>query len=390
MKKEDKKVAKLAKKAKVDSKKVIITDEVSENYMRSKIEKKRGRPKKVSEDLNSLNYNPKLAELKRITKTMKRATVEDVQRFVGKQIEMSYPILEQVIGKEYFSDLMQNPKAKEILSSENVKTLIAEMIKEYTNFTIDVLSAISDAKFSVSDLNKNGEVLDRVNQLKDKYNPKLVSEIELYRSSIQSKEKANPLRETNEFITIRKEHIQQFLKMNKPEQEKQQKLKSKAKQLAEENEKTIVIRLKNRTDEKLRSVAVFDHLEHWAGQVEHTALLTQFPFKEFLRKMGSIQAGQWKIVTIRCHAKSEFNKFAEIQTDSGFQATYSNLWGQITSFSLKPEHLKDRDARVHKNIADIYLEDGISLDSDLQLEIDFLMPETEVSITFLVEKIDKQ
>ena len=195
MKKEKKQVAKLEKKAKVDSKKVLITNEMAENYMRDKIKKKKGRPKKVSEDFNPLNFNPQLADLKRITKTMKKATLDDIGNYVGTHLEMSYPILEQVIEKEYFADLIQNPNAKEILSSKNVKTLLAEMIKEYTDFTMDFLNKISDNKTSLSELNTNGEVLNRISQLKEKYNPKLVSQIELYKASI------NPKKEFNRIVT---------------------------------------------------------------------------------------------------------------------------------------------------------------------------------------------
>jgi hypothetical protein len=424
MKKEKKQVSKLEKTAKVDSKKVIITDEMAENYMRDKIKKKRGRPKKVSEDINRLNFNPQLADLKRLTKTMKKATLEDVQGFVGKQIEMSYPIIEQVIGKEYFSELMKNPKAKEILSSENVKTLIAEMVKEYTDFTMDVLSEISDAKFSVSDLNKNSEALDRVNQLKEKYNPKLVSEIELYKASINPKKEFNRI--VTEYLTdedfrkLSEEALDkinevdcsemkttsrwrpEFLAQVKPieinnndlrEEEKEFLPKSELKEapinsMKEPQLDWIEIKLKNATDEKLKDVLVFDHHEEFKGRVEYSSSVFDLGIKEFLRQLSSIQKGKYAIRFFRYIASCDLQKFADKQTNAYITAKYSDLLGKTYSIPYRPDHLKDHDNRVYKSIADVTTDRDLSFYSNLSLSLEYLMPETTLTIYIVVEKLN--
>ena len=128
MKKEKKQVAKLEKTAKVDSKKMLITDAISESYMRDKIEKKKGRPKKPKNHFKDPIKNVDIKELKRVTKTMSKATLEDIEKYLENYIELSYPILEQVLGKEFFSVLIQKPNVREILSSENVKKVISEKL----------------------------------------------------------------------------------------------------------------------------------------------------------------------------------------------------------------------------------------------------------------------
>ena len=414
MKKEKKQVAKLEKKAKVDSKKVLITNEMAENYMRDKIKKKKGRPKKVSEDFNRLNFNPQLADLKRLTKTMKKATLDDIGNYVGSHLEMSYPILEQVIEKEYFADLIQNPNAKEILSSKNVKTLLAEMIKEYTDFTMDFLNEISDNKTSLSELNTNGEVLNRISQLKEKYNPKLVSQIELYKASI------NPKKEFNRIVTeyladedFRKLSEEALDKINevdcsemkttsrwRPEflaQVKPIEIPKKLEHLIvptvenevgisenpnEEHLDLFSLSITNKSDEKIHKVKIFNYDFKEQKEIKYENL-EGMSYSEFLRKLDKVESEKYTIKKIRLVAVSNYKKFQDKQLEAKLYYKNKNIFARELTiliqlwFYYSPE-------QEHDNIIDI--KKSFILYSNSEFELEYLMPDTTVNLYFFLTK----
>ena len=414
MKKEENKVAKLEKKAKVDTKKVLITNEMAENYMRDKIKKKKGRPKKVSEDFNPLNFNPQLADLKRLTKTMKKATLDDIGNYVGSHLEMSYPILEQVIEKEYFADLIQNPNAKEILSSKNVKTLLAEMIKEYTDFTMDFLNEISDNKTSLSELNTNGEVLNRISQLKEKYNPKLVSQIELYKASI------NPKKEFNRIVTeyladedFRKLSEEAIDKINevdcsemkttsrwRPEflaQVKPIEIPKKLEHLIvptvenevdisenpnEEHLDLFSLSITNKSDEKIHKVKIFNYDFKEQKEIKYENL-EGMSYSEFLRKLDKVESEKYTIKKIRLVAVSNYKKFQDKQLEAKLYYKNKNIFARELTiliqlwFYYSPE-------QEHDNIIDI--KKSFILYSNSEFELEYLMPDTTVNLYFFLTK----
>jgi hypothetical protein len=414
MKKEKKQVAKLEKKAKVDSKKVLITNEMAENYMRDKIKKKKGRPKKVSEDFNPLNFNPQLADLKRITKTMKKATLDDIGNYVGTHLEMSYPILEQVIEKEYFADLIQNPNAKEILSSKNVKTLLAEMIKEYTDFTMDFLNKISDNKTSLSELNTNGEVLNRISQLKEKYNPKLVSQIELYKASINPKKEFNRI--VTEYLTDEdftqpsEEALEKINEVDcsemkttsrwRPEflaQVKPIEIPKKLEHLIvptvenevdisenpkEEHLDLFSLSITNKSDEKIHKVKIFNYDFKEQKEIKYENL-EGMSYSEFLRKLDKVESEKYTIKKIRLAAVSNYKKFQDKQLEAKLYYKNKNIFARELTiliqlcFYYSPE-------QEHDNIIDI--KKSFILYSNSEFELEYLMPDTTVNLYFFLTK----
>jgi hypothetical protein len=387
---------------------------MAENYMRDKIKKKKGRPKKVSEDFNPLNFNPQLADLKRITKTMKKATLDDIGNYVGTHLEMSYPILEQVIEKEYFADLIQNPNAKEILSSKNVKTLLAEMIKEYTDFTMDFLNKISDNKTSLSELNTNGEVLNRISQLKEKYNPKLVSQIELYKASINPKKEFNRI--VTEYLTDEdftqpsEEALEKINEVDcsemkttsrwRPEflaQVKPIEIPKKLEHLIvptvenevdisenpkEEHLDLFSLSITNKSDEKIHKVKIFNYDFKEQKEIKYENL-EGMSYSEFLRKLDKVESEKYTIKKIRLAAVSNYKKFQDKQLEAKLYYKNKNIFARELTiliqlcFYYSPE-------QEHDNIIDI--KKSFILYSNSEFELEYLMPDTTVNLYFFLTK----
>lgn len=427
MKNQKKEVVKLEKKAKVDSKKVLVTKDMSENFMREKIEKKRGRPKKVSDDLKYLNFNPQLAELKRVSKTIKKATLEEIEKFLGNNLELAYPILKQVIKEEDFIELTQTQNAQEVLSSQKVKRVLAEMVKEYTDFTMEFLDKVTDPNTSLNELNQDADALKKLDQLKEKYNRKLVVEVEVFNSSKEPKKKFNRI--VTEYLTdedfgkLSEEALEkinevdcsemktksrwrpEFLAQVKPieipekkerqiEEEKECSPNSELKEepvnlMNEAHLEWIEIKLKNLTDEKLKDVLVFDHHDEFKGRVEYSSSVFDLGIKEFLRQLSSIQKGKYVIRFFRYNAFCDLQRFADKQANAYITASFTNLSGTSYSIPYRPDHLKNHTKRVHEGIADVTTNADLSFYSNLSLSVEYLMPETTLTIYIVVEKLNK-
>lgn len=151
----------------------------------------------------------------------------------------------------------------------------------------------------------------------------------------------------------------------------------------------IEIRLKNLTDEKLKDVLVFDHHDEFKGRVEYSSSVFPHGIKEFLRQFSAIQKGKYAIRFFRYNAFCDLQRFADRQTNAYITATYSDLTGKTYSILYRPDHLKDNDNRAHKGIADVTPTNGVNFYSNLSLSLEYLMPETTLTIYLVVEKVDK-
>jgi hypothetical protein len=157
----------------------------------------------------------------------------------------------------------------------------------------------------------------------------------------------------------------------------------------------IEIRLKNLTDEKLKDVLVFDHHDEFKGRVEYSSSVFDLGIKEFLRQLSAIQKGKYAIRLFRYIASCDLQRFADRQINSYITASFSNLAGIRYTIPYCPDHLncpdhhKDHNNRVHEGVADVTPTNGVNFYSSLSLSLEYLMPETTLTIYLVVEKIDK-
>lgn len=150
----------------------------------------------------------------------------------------------------------------------------------------------------------------------------------------------------------------------------------------------IEIRLKNLTDEKLKDVLVFDHHDEFKGRVEYSSSVFPHGIKEFLRQFSAIQKGKYVIRCFRYIASCDLPRFADKQANAYITASFTNLSGTSHSIPYRPDHLKDNDNRAHKGIADVTPTNGVNFYSNLSLSLEYLMPETTLTIYLVVEKVD--
>jgi hypothetical protein len=403
MKKEKKQVAKLEKTAKVDSKKMLITDASSESYTRNKIEKKRGRPKKPKNHFKDPIKNVDIKELKRVTKTMSKATLEDIEKYLENYIELSYPILEQVLGKEFFSVLIQKPNVREILSSENVKKVIAEMTKEFTDYTLEILDALTGFKIPLKDINQVYMESQQLKKFKEKYSEKLKKEIDSYYATHTSNEG---------FKRIVTEYLGD--KECKPIEEALEKQSEKLIDDLEDAVKSVIspigvgllptpegistnlipqqaitdlsqvisLRLTNTTDEKLHNVKIFNFDFKGQYQIKYENL-TGMAYSEFLRKWDKLESKKYNINKVRLVAICDYKKFERKQLGGKLFYKNTNVFSLSSSVPTEPM-MWCSPFQEQPNIIDI--ERTFRILSDTEFELEYLMPDTAVEVHFFIIK----
>ena len=403
MKKEKKQVAKLEKKAKVDSKKVLITDAISESYMRDKIEKKKGRPKKPKNHFKDPIKNVDIKELKRVTKTMSKATLEDIEKYLENYIELSYPILEQVLGKEFFSVLIQKPNVREILSSENVKKVIAEMTKEFTDYTLEILDALTGFKIPLKDINQVSMESQQLKKFKEKYSEKLKKEIDSYYATHTSNEG---------FKHIVTEYLSD--KEGKPIEEALEKQTEKLIDDLEDAVKSVIspsfvaslsspegqgedftsptpigdlaqvisLRLTNTTDEKLHNVKIFNFDFKEQNQIKYENLIGM-SYSEFLRKWDKLESKKYTIKKIRLRCVCNYKKFQNKQLEAELYYKNKDIFSKEYVNPVQTK-LFYSPLQAQDDIIDI--EKSYTILANSEFELEYLMPDTAVEVHFFIIK----
>jgi len=403
MKKEKKQVAKLEKTAKVDSKKMLITDAISESYMRDKIEKKKGRPKKPKNHFKDPIKNVDIKELKRVTKTMSKATLEDIEKYLENYIELSYPILEQVLGKEFFSVLIQKPNVREILSSENVKKVIAEMTKEFTDYTLELLDALTGFKIPLKDINQVSMESQQLKKFKEKYSEKLKKEIDSYYATHTSNEG---------FKRIVTEYLSD--KEGKPIEEALEKQPEKLTADLEDAVKSVTspigigllptsdgisddlipqqaitdlaqvisLRITNKTDDKLHNVKIFNYDFKEQNQIKYENLIGM-SYSEFLRKWDKLESKKYTIKKIRLRCVCNYKKFQNKQLEAELYYKNKDIFSKEYVNPVQTK-LFYSPLQAQDDIIDI--EKSYTILSNSEFELEYLMPDTAVEVHFFIIK----
>lgn len=402
MKKEKKQVAKLEKTAKVDSKKVLITDATSESYTRNKIEKKRGRPKKPKNHFKDPIKNVDIKELKRVTKTMSKATLEDIEKYLENYIELSYPILEQVLGKEFFNVLIQKPNVREILSSENVKKVIAEMTKEFTDYTLELLDALTGFKIPLKDINQVSMESQQLKKFKEKYSEKLKKEIDRYYATHTSNEGFKRI--VTEYLGDKEcKPIEEALE-KQPEKlidDLEDAVKSVTSpigigllptsegisddlipQKPIELDQVISLRITNKTDDKIHNVKILNYDFKEQNQIKYENLIGM-AYSEFLRKWDKLESKKYTIKKIRLRCVCNYKKFQNKQLEAELYYKNKDIFSKEYVNPVQTK-LFYSPLQAQDDIIDI--EKSYTILANSEFELEYLMPDTAVEVHFFIIK----
>jgi hypothetical protein len=402
MKKEKKQVAKLEKTAKVDSKKVLITDATSESYTRNKIEKKRGRPKKPKNHFKDPIKNVDIKELKRVTKTMSKATLEDIEKYLENYIELSYPILEQVLGKEFFNVLIQKPNVREILSSENVKKVIAEMTKEFTDYTLEILDALTGFKIPLKDINQVSMESQQLKKFKEKYSEKLKKEIDSYYATHTSNEGFKRI--VTEYLGDKEcKPIEEALE--KQSEKLIDDLEDAVKSVTSpigigllptsegisddlipqkpiELDQVISLRITNKTDDKIHNVKILNYDFKEQNQIKYENLIGM-AYSEFLRKWDKLESKKYTIKKIRLRCVCNYKKFQNKQLEAELYYKNKDIFSKEYVNPVQTK-LFYSPLQAQDNIIDI--EKSYTILANSEFELEYLMPDTAVEVHFFIIK----
>lgn len=402
MKSKKEQVAKLEKNAKVYKKRVKVTDKVAENFMRDKIEKKKGRPKK----------DPYLSKIVRQSKTLIETSREDTKRFLAKAPESMFPLLKSVLGEETFNELMVNPNHKEFLSSDEVLTVMAEMTEESAKFTIELLEKRAKGEDFKNPLNQES-VNTFYAGFQNKYKAKLNEHLANYFSTEDAKENTRvpiydlteedlaqlPEKETEKFKGIdwtatpttsmwKPEFIAQQNPIEIPKKEERsiEPIIENECDISENSNQEHLdlfsLSITNKSDEKIHNVKIFNYDFKEQKQIKYENL-EGMAYSEFLRKLNKVESEKYTIKKIRLVAVCDYKKFQNKQLEAELYYKNKNIFARELTIPLQT-FMFYYPLEEPNNI--IHIEKSFRLYSNSEFELEYLMPDTTVNLYFFLTK----
>lgn len=148
------------------------------------------------------------------------------------------------------------------------------------------------------------------------------------------------------------------------------------------------IRVKNLTDEKLYDVDLFNYEHEKQKKIEYSSCTHGVTYEYFLRILSSWNQASEEIKTIRFSASCDYKKFQQKQLQTCLRIINTNPNG--FSASVPNQLFVHFSAyQMQGNIIDVQFtdKDKIKLFNQLQLRLDYLMPETEMIIHIYPVKI---
>jgi hypothetical protein len=143
----------------------------------------------------------------------------------------------------------------------------------------------------------------------------------------------------------------------------------------------ISLKIKNLTDEKLKNVKIFNFDSKNQEQVEYSVLHSSMKYEDFLRKYQLLDNDKHTIIKTRIISKCDYKKYELKQINSNINCIVESIFGLKSSTPIKSQIYLSA-FQFQQNIVDIDFK--ILITSNLELELEYLMPETEIIINFSI------
>jgi len=149
------------------------------------------------------------------------------------------------------------------------------------------------------------------------------------------------------------------------------------------------IRIKNLTDEKLYDVDLFNYEHEKQKKIEYSCI-HGVSYEYFLRLLASYSEPIELIKMMRFSAFCDYSKFQNKQLRTFIRTIYTKLDGCSEYITTAISNYMN-PYQQQSNIIEVLLvdEQRIKFSNQLQLRLDYLMPETEIVITIFPSKINE-
>lgn len=153
-------------------------------------------------------------------------------------------------------------------------------------------------------------------------------------------------------------------------------------------EKCFGIHLVNNTDEKILNLDLFNYHYKEQSKVGYKSFHSEYD--SLLRQLAGLRKfDNLQITKIHFHAECDYPKFSIKQVNSKIELVWTSLDG--CSYSLTNDlALFYSHEQVHKNIVILPFEKPITLSNQLQVKIEYLMPETEMTVSVFYVKATEE
>lgn len=137
-----------------------------------------------------------------------------------------------------------------------------------------------------------------------------------------------------------------------------------------------IIHIKNLTDEKIYDVKLFDYEFEKQDKIKYSSPISSVDYGQILRTLTGENEPRKVIGTIKAIAFCDYKKFQSKQINCKFSVIYSEINGCVITnpyvFIIDP----------YQHIDGISQKSGLEINfyNKLQIELAYLMPETEMTI----------
>ena len=153
-------------------------------------------------------------------------------------------------------------------------------------------------------------------------------------------------------------------------------------------ESCFVIHLKNTTDEKLFNVSILNYNHKEQSKIKYKG---DYPdYDHILRQIASLRkSDNHKITKINFAAVNDYMKYAIRQVKCKVEFVSTGLNG--TSYATKKDlAFYFTSEQVHPNVVDLPLEYKFSLLNGFDMRLEYLMPETTLSVCVFYQIVNEK
>lgn len=145
-------------------------------------------------------------------------------------------------------------------------------------------------------------------------------------------------------------------------------------------EMPVVVIIKNNSDDKHYNVKVFDYDHERQDKITYESGIKEISYNDILKKLSSLKENELTCGIIYITTHAGYEKFKRKQLFTTIYLKHTSLDGSITKVPIIPA------SDPYQQQLDIIVVDKIFLfDKTLQVEIESLLPETELHLRFYLQ-----